>query len=375
MIREEEYTYKVAASGRVNIIGEHVDYCGGRVMPAALSLKNTVYVRPNGTNFINLSWTTLPDTVSLDITRLESYRHLKYGNYQAGSAYLWQKAGHKIVGCDMVQDCKVPFGSGLSSSAAIEVSTIAALATVAGEEFNSVEVALVAQAAEREYAGVNCGIMDQYASACGKKGMAMLLDCKTLECEYLPLDLGGYTMVITDCKKPHSLVESKYNERREETEKALEILKTKLDITCLADVSQEQFAKYASLLPDVIRKRASHVINECARVKQAEKALRGGDIVRLGALLNESHYSLKNLYETTGFEPDVLAETAQAHPACIGSRLTGGGFGGCTISLVKTECAEEFEEYLLKTYEQKTGYRAVCYHSDITDGITVKKIR
>lgn len=375
MIREEEYTYKVAASGRVNIIGEHVDYCGGKVMPAALSLKNTVYVRPNGTNFINLSWTTLPDTVSLDITRLESYRHLKYGNYQAGSAYLWQKAGHKIVGCDMVQDCKVPFGSGLSSSAAIEVSTIAALATVAGEEFNSVEVALVAQAAEREYAGVNCGIMDQYASACGKKGMAMLLDCKTLECEYLPLDLGGYTMVITDCKKPHSLVESKYNERREETEKALEILKTKLDVTCLADVSQEQFAKYASLLPDVIRKRASHVINECARVKQAEKALRGGDIVRLGALLNESHYSLKNLYETTGFEPDVLAETAQAHPACIGSRLTGGGFGGCTISLVKTECAEEFEEYLLKTYEQKTGYRAVCYHSDITDGITVKKIR
>lgn len=375
MIREEEYTYKVAASGRVNIIGEHVDYCGGKVMPAALSLKNTVYVRPNGTNFINLSWTTLPDTVSLDITRLESYRHLKYGNYQAGSAYLWQKAGHKIVGCDMVQDCKVPFGSGLSSSAAIEVSTIAALATVAGEEFNSVEVALVAQAAEREYAGVNCGIMDQYASACGKKGMAMLLDCKTLECEYLPLDLGGYTMVITDCKKPHSLVESKYNERREETEKALKILKTKLDITCLADVSQEQFAKYASLLPDVIRKRASHVINECARVKQAEKALRGGDIVRLGALLNESHYSLKNLYETTGFEPDVLAETAQAHPACIGSRLTGGGFGGCTISLVKTECAEEFEEYLLKTYEQKTGYRAVFYHADVTDGITVKKIR
>ena len=246
---------------------------------------------------------------------------------------------------------------------------------MAGEKFNSVEVALVAQAAEREYAGVNCGIMDQYASACGKKGMAMLLDCKTLECEYLPLDLGGYTMVITDCKKPHSLVESKYNERREETEKALKILKTKLDITCLADVSQEQFAKYASLLPDVIRKRASHVINECARVKQAEKALRGGDIVRLGALLNESHYSLKNLYETTGFEPDVLAETAQAHPACIGSRLTGGGFGGCTISLVKTEFVEEFEEYLLKTYAERTSYHAVCYNTDISDGITVEKIR
>ena len=225
MINQSEYKFKVSASGRVNIIGEHIDYCGGKVMPAALSLKNTVYVRPNGTNFINLSWTTLPDTVSLDISRLDSYKHLRYGNYQAGSAYLWQKAGHKIVGCDMVQDCAVPFGSGLSSSAAIEVSTIAALATVAGESFDKVQVALTAQAAERQYAGVNCGIMDQYASACGKKGMAMLLDCKTLQCDYLPLDLGGYAMVITDCKKPHNLVESKYNERRQQTEQALAILK------------------------------------------------------------------------------------------------------------------------------------------------------
>ena len=163
MIDEKKYAYKVSAAGRVNIIGEHVDYCGGKVMPAALSLKNTVYVRPNGTNRINISWTTLPDSVSLDIDKLDSYKELTHGKYQAGSAYLWQKAGHKIVGCDMLQDCTVPFGSGLSSSAAIEVSTIAALATVAGEPFDKVEVALTAQAAEREYAGVNCGIMDQYA--------------------------------------------------------------------------------------------------------------------------------------------------------------------------------------------------------------------
>ena len=374
MINQSEYKFKVSASGRVNIIGEHIDYCGGKVMPAALSLKNTVYVRPNGTNFINLSWTTLPDTVSLDITRLESYRHLKYGNYQAGSAYLWQKAGHKIVGCNMVQDCKVPFGSGLSSSAAIEVSTIAALATVAGEGFDNVEVALTAQAAERQYAGVNCGIMDQYASACGKKGMAMLLDCKTLQCDYLPLDLGGYAMVITDCKKPHNLVESKYNERRQQTEQALAILKEKLDITCLADVSPEDFQKYSHLLPGVIKNRTEHVVYECERVKRAAEALRNGDILTLGALLNESHASLKNLYETTGFEPDVLAETAQAHPACIGSRLTGGGFGGCTISLVKKECVQQFEDYLLKQYRQKTGYTAVCYRADIDDGITVERI-
>ena len=374
MINQSEYKFKVSASGRVNIIGEHIDYCGGKVMPAALSLKNTVYVRPNGTNFINLSWTTLPDTVSLDISRLDSYKHLRYGNYQAGSAYLWQKAGYKIVGCDMVQDCTVPFGSGLSSSAAIEVSTIAALATVAGESFDKVQVALTAQAAERQYAGVNCGIMDQYASACGKKGMAMLLDCKTLQCDYLPLDLGGYAMVITDCKKPHNLVESKYNERRQQTEQALAVLKEKLDITCLADVSPEDFQKYSHLLPGVIKNRTEHVVYECERVKRAAEALRKGDILTLGALLNESHASLKNLYETTGFEPDVLAETAQSHPACIGSRLTGGGFGGCTISLVKKECVQQFEDYLLKQYRQKTGYTAVCYRADIDDGITVERL-
>lgn len=375
MIREQDYQYKVAASGRVNIIGEHIDYCGGKVMPAALSLKNTVYVRPNGTDKINVSWTTLPDTVSLDISSLDNYRDLKYGNYQAGSALMWQRAGHKIVGCDILSDCKVPFGSGLSSSAAIEVSTIAALAIVAGEKFDNVEVALAAQRAEREYAGVNCGIMDQYASACGKKGMAMLLDCKTLECDYIPMNLGGYSLVIADCCKPHSLMDSKYNERRSETEEALNMLKKRLDITCLADVTLSQFSQYCYMLPKVLRMRASHVVNECYRVKTAEEALRVGNIALLGKLINQSHASLKNLYETTGFEPDILVEAAQAHPACIGSRLTGGGFGGCTISLVKTEFVEEFEEYLLKTYAERTSYHAVCYNTDISDGITVEKIR
>ena len=375
MMREEDFEYKVAASGRVNIIGEHIDYCGGKVMPAALSLKNTVYVRPNGTDTINISWTTLPDTVSLNISELENYRHLKYGNYQAGSALLWQKAGHKLVGCDMLQDCKVPFGSGLSSSAAIEVSTIAALATVAGEKFDNVEVAQCAQSAEREYAGVNCGIMDQYASACGKKGMAMLLDCKTLECDYLPLELGAYSLVITDCCKPHSLADSKYNERRSETEEALKMLQKRLDITCLADVTLSQFSQYCYMLPKVLRMRASHVVNECYRVKTAEEALRVGNIALLGKLINQSHASLKNLYETTGFEPDILVEAAQAHPACIGSRLTGGGFGGCTISLVKTEFLDEFEAYLLKTYSERTSYHAVCYKTEISDGITVEKIK
>ncbi|MBD5632350.1 MAG: galactokinase [Clostridia bacterium] len=366
-----DYRYKVTAAGRINIIGEHIDYCGGRVMPAAISLKNTVYVRPNGTNTINLSWTTLPDKVTLDIDKLESYKGLKCGNYQAGSAYMWQRAGHKITGCDMLHDCTVPFGSGLSSSAAIEVSTIAALATIAGEPLNKVEIALKAQQAEREYAGVNCGIMDQFASACGKKDSVMLLDCNTLNCEYLPLRLGDYSLVITNCNKPHNLIQSKYNERRSETEDALKILQRSVDISCLADLSLMQSKSYTEVLPPVLKKRAEHVVGECNRVRKATIALKAGNIEALGKLLNESHKSLKELYEVTGREPDALVKAAQSHPYCLGSRLMGGGFGGCTISLVKSDCIDEFKEFVYNEYFSETGYKAEFYDADISDGITV----
>ena len=373
-MNEREYVYKVTAAGRVNIIGEHVDYCGGKVLPAALAVKNTVYIRPNGTNKINLKWTTLPDEVTLDIDRLDSYKGLKYGNYQAGSALMWQRAGHKLVGCDMLQDCTVPFGSGLSSSAAIEVSTIAALATVAGEEFDPVDVALKAQQAEREYAGVNCGIMDQYASACGKENHAILLDCKTLQREYVPVELGEYALVIINSNKPHNLVESKYNERRAETEEALRVLKEHADIECLADLTAEEFEKHAHVLSGKVRDRATHVVHECERVRLAVAAMKAGNIEALGKLLNESHDSLSRLYEVTGKELDALAKAAQEHPACIGSRMTGAGFGGCTISLVKKDCVKDFEAYVCEQYEGATGYKPTCYETEISDGITVEKI-
>ncbi len=374
MINEKDYEFKITAAGRVNIIGEHIDYCGGKVFPAALSLKNTVYVRGNGTDKINLSWTTLPDKVSLDTENLLQYKSLKYGNYQAGSALMWQQSGKKLVGCDMVQDCTVPFGSGLSSSAAIEVSTITALAAVAGEEIEPVNIALLAQKAEREFAGVNCGIMDQYASACGKKGNAMLLDCKTLECKYVPVKMGAYSLVIINCNKPHNLVESKYNERRAETDEGLKILKEIAGITCLADLTVKQFDRCASLLHNKIRYRVKHVVEECERVNLAQKAMRAGDMLTLGNLLNESHTSLRYLYEVTGKELDALATAAQSHPACAGSRMTGGGFGGCTISIVKTEAVEDFKKYVLEKYEKATGYKATCYDAEISDGITVQKI-
>ncbi len=370
----KQYAYRVSAAGRVNLIGEHIDYCGGKVLPCALSLKNTVYVRPNGTDRINISWTDLDETVTLEIGRLDSYRDLKHAKYHAGSAYLWQQAGHKLVGCDMVHDCTVPFGSGLSSSAAIEVSTIAALAAVAGEEFDRVEVALIAQKAEHEYAGVNCGIMDQYASACGKARHAMLLDCKTLACEYIPVDLLGCTLVIANCNKPHNLVESKYNERRAETETALRLLGKKLAVDCLAEIKPYQLEEYRAILPPVIYRRAKHVVEECERVRLASIAMRRGNMEMFGELLNASHASLEKFYEVTGKELDSLAHAAQSHVACLGSRMTGAGFGGCTVSLVRKDGVESFKAYVAEVYERETGYRPTFYQADIADGIVVEQL-
>ena len=376
MINEKDYAYRVSAAGRVNLIGEHVDYCGGKVMPAALSLKNTVYIRPNGTDRINLAWTDIPARITLDIGRLGEYKDVKYANYPAGCAYLWQQAGHKVIGCDMLHDCTVPFGSGLSSSAAIEVSTIAALATIAGEPLDPVEIALVAQKAEREYAGVNCGIMDQYASACGKKDNAILLDCKTLVREYVPILLGDYTLVIANCNKPHSLVESKYNERRSETERALELLRTKADISCLAELTPDAFERIAHVLDGEgkVRDRARHVVEECDRVRRAAGAMKRGDVGTLGELLNASHASLRDLYEVTGVELDTLAEAAQAHPACAGSRMTGAGFGGCTVSVVQKDGVADFKKTVAAHYTGKIGYEPSFYDCTVEDGIIVTKL-
>ncbi len=368
------YDYKVTAAGRINIIGEHIDYCGGKVFPAALSLKNTIYVRPNGTDSINLSWTTLPDKVKLDIGRLQSYANEKYAKFQAGCAHLWKSAGHKVIGCDMLYDCTVPFGSGLSSSAAIEVSTLAALATLAGEPLDKREIALTAQRAEREYAGVNCGIMDQYASANGKKDCAMILDCKSVTHEYVPFRLGDYSLIIINCNKPHNLAESKYNERRAETEAGLEILQTVLPVSCLAEVTPDMFSKHGGLLKGKVYDRCRHVVGECERVALAAEAMKRGDIKELGGLLNSSHKSLKELYEVTGKELDALAEAAQKHPACVGSRMTGAGFGGCTVSLVNKDGVDDFVKFVSAEYKKNIGYDCKIYNAEISDGITVEKL-
>lgn len=371
---KEGYKYEVAASGRVNLIGEHVDYCGGKVFPAALSLKNYVYVRPNGGGQIRLRWTDVPLEVTLDTDKLDSYKEVKYANYIAGSLYAWQQAGHPVVGADMLFDCKVPFGSGLSSSAAIEVSAIAAMCVLTGTPLDKPAIALAAQKAERDYVGVNCGIMDQYASACGIAGHAMLLDCATLSCEQVPVTLGEYSLVIANCNKPHNLAESKYNERRAETEEASLALKKVLKVNALAEVTVKEFETVGGLLSGNVYKRAKHVIEECARVDAAAKAMKKGDMISLGRLLNESHDSLRDLYEVTGRELDALQEAALSLHDCIGSRMTGAGFGGCVISLVKTSGKQAFIRALVERYTAKIGYAPSVYETEISEGITVKTL-
>ena len=362
------------AAGRINVIGEHVDYCGGKVFPAALNLRCNIYAKKTGGNTVRMAFRGIDGIVELDTTALDSYQKLKIGNYQAGVAYFLQEEGVDIVGCDLYYDCTVPFGSGLSSSAAIEVATAVAFCEYAGVAYDKVNLALISQRAENKYAGVNCGIMDQFASAMGKKDHAVLLDCSTLEYEYVPLQLGEYCLVVANCNKPHNLVESKYNVRRQEVEAALKLIQTKLDVKCLAEVTPKQFAEVKYLLSGVVAKRAEHVVMECDRVNKAVVALKAGNLTELGRLLNESHYSLRDLYEVTGKELDALSAFARKEVDCLGSRMIGAGFGGCTISIVKKSGVEGFIRRVSKAYQDAIGYKASFYETSIEDGITVEKL-
>ena len=362
------------AAGRINVIGEHVDYCGGQVFPAALNLRCNVYGKKTGGNVIRLAFRGIEGIVELDISRLNDYRDLKIGNYQAGVAYFLQEKGVALVGCDLYYDCTVPFGSGLSSSAAIEVATAVALSEYAGVEYDKVEIALLSQKAENKYAGVNCGIMDQFASAMGKKDHAVLLDCSTLAYEYVPLKLGEYCLVVANCNKPHNLKESKYNVRRQEVETALKAVQTVKNVDCLAKLTPKDFAEVKYLLSGVVAKRAEHVVMECDRVRRAVDALKAGDLDLLGRLLNESHDSLRDLYEVTGKELDTLAALARKETDCLGARMIGAGFGGCTISIVRKSAVDGFIRRVGSAYAEVIGYKASFYETSIEDGITVSKL-
>ena len=364
------------APGRVNLIGEHTDYNGGYVFPAALTMNTTVIARKRDDNLIHLCATDLPDRVEADITKLDSYKHLKWGNYQIGVAYELEKLGYEIVGCDMLSHGTIPYGGGLSSSASIEVSTAILFATFSNEKkglpnnIDMIEMAKVSQRTEHTYAGVNCGIMDQFASAMGKKDHAIFLNCKNLDYSLVPLKMDGYKLVIANTNKKRGLADSKYNERRSECEAAFELLKDAVPgATCLGDISAEQFAANAHLIEnETVRKRAQHVIEEDDRVLRSVEALKAGDLATFGALMTQSHNSLGDLYEVTGVELDTLVEEALKIDGTIGSRMTGAGFGGCSVSLVREDAVERFIETVGKEYEKKIGYAASFYVSDIGDG-------
>ncbi|HIV02635.1 MAG TPA: galactokinase [Candidatus Aphodoplasma excrementigallinarum] len=364
------------APGRVNLIGEHTDYNGGYVFPAALTMNTTVVARKRDDNLIHLCATDLPDRVEADITKLDSYKHLKWGNYQIGVAYELEKLGYEIVGCDMLSHGTIPYGGGLSSSASIEVSTAILFATFSNEkkglpnDIDMIEMAKVSQRTEHTYAGVNCGIMDQFASAMGKKDHAIFLNCKNLDYSLVPLKMDGYKLVIANTNKKRGLADSKYNERRSECEAAFELLKDAVPgATCLGDISAGQFAANAHLIEnETVRKRAQHVIEEDDRVLRSVEALKAGDLTTFGALMTQSHNSLRDLYEVTGVELDTLVEEALKIDGTIGSRMTGAGFGGCSVSLVREDAVERFIETVGKEYEKKIGYAASFYVSDIGDG-------
>ena len=362
--------------GRVNLIGEHTDYNGGFVFPAALTMCNTIVLRKRNDSVIRLKATSLDVMVEADATKLNDYRHLDWGNYQLGVAYEMQQEGYDVFGMDMLYDSTVPFGSGLSSSAAIEVSTALAIATLSNENrdidepIDMIKMALIGQRAENQYCGVNCGIMDQFASAMGKENHAIFLKCDDLTYKLVPLALDGKKIVVSNTKKKHKLGESKYNERRGECDTGFAILSQAMpDKKCLGEISVEEFEQHKHLIKDeVVRRRIKHVIYEDDRVMRSIDALTNGDISAFAEYMNQSHDSLRDDYEVTGIELDTMVDEARKINGVLGSRMTGAGFGGCTVSIVEADAVDAFIEQVGKNYTQKTGLTPEFYVSEIGNG-------
>ncbi len=363
--------------GRVNLIGEHVDYCGGPVLPAALTMKTTILARKREDNKLRLKATDLDILVEADLDKLEDFKgKLSWGDYQLGVALELIKDGYDLSGADLLYDDTVPHGGGLSSSAAIEVSTALCLKTFADEkagkkpEINMIDLALISQRAEHNFVGVNCGIMDQFASAMGKKDHAIYLNCGTLEYEHVPLVLKDSKIVLTNTNVKHSLGSSKYNERRSECEAGLKALKGAMpEITQLADVTPEQFEEHKALIEDeTVRRRIKHVVYECDRVKKSVIAMKANDIETFGKLMYASHDSLRDDYEVTCPELDFLREEASKLSGVLGSRMTGAGFGGCTVSIIREDAIDTYIKTVGELYKNKFGIEASFFITEVGDG-------
>ncbi|MBM7835273.1 galactokinase [Clostridium sardiniense] len=358
--------------GRVNLIGEHTDYNGGNVFPCALSfgtygaisLREDKKIRMFSNNFKDLG------IIEFDLEGIKYEKDHDWANYPKGVIDVLNKKGHKIdKGFDIVIDGNIPNGAGLSSSASLELLIAVMLDKLFDLNIDRVDLVKYSQEAENKFIGVNCGIMDQFAIGMGKDDSAILLDCNTLKYNYSKIDLKDEVLIIANTNKRRGLADSKYNERRSECESALEELKTKLDINALGEVSIEEFEENKELIKDDIRrKRAKHAVYENIRTLKAKEALEKNDLNTFGELMNASHISLRDDYEVTGIELDTLVELAWEQEGTLGSRMTGAGFGGCTVSLVKRNCAEDFIKKVGEGYKEKIGYNADFYIANIGSG-------
>lgn len=360
------------APGRVNLIGEHTDYNGGHVFPCALTLGTYAAVRKREDRklrFYSMNFSKL-GVIESSLDDLKPDKDAGWTNYPKGMMWAFEEKGYKMdCGLDIVVKGNIPHGSGLSSSASVEIVTGYLLKVLFGFEISNQELALIGQYSENKFNGVNCGIMDQFAIAMGRKDCAIFLDTADLSYEYAQVNLQGMKLVISCSNKRRGLGESKYNERREECETALTEIQAGMGINTFGDLDEQLFEQIKMAIKDEDRrKRARHAVYENRRTIRAVQALKDNDIALFGKLMNESHISLRDDYEVTGEELDTLVEEAWKIDGVIGSRMTGAGFGGCTVSLVKDEAVEEFIEKVGAAYKERIGYAADFYAVEIGSG-------
>jgi len=360
------------APGRVNLIGEHTDYNGGHVFPCALTIGTYAAAKKREDNKLRFYSVNFPQSGVIETSLDELVPDDQYGwtNYPKGVIYTFNKHGYRITqGFDMAVYGNIPNGSGLSSSASLEVLTGFLLRDMYGFEISNQILAIIGQDSENNYNGMNCGIMDQFAVAMGKKDNAIFLDTADLSYEYVPIRMEGAKIVISNTNKKHELTNSAYNTRRCECEQALEELQRVVDIKNLCDLTDEQFEQYKDAIKDPVRqRRAKHAVYENQRTIEAVRVLKEGNLKRFGELMNEAHVSVSKDYEVSCEELDTLAEEAWKIDGCIGSRMTGGGFGGCTVSIVRDDAVDTFVKQVGEAYKKKIGYDASFYVVSIGGG-------
>lgn len=356
------------APGRVNLIGEHTDYNDGFVLPAAIGFSTFVAAAPRSDGRLVIRSENFPGEFAFETNHLPQGRKGQWCDYVLGVAVTLQRAGYSVPAASLLVRGEVPMGSGLSSSAAVEVATALALVSLSGVELPFTEIAKLCQKSENEFVGARVGIMDQYVSCLGKAGHALFLDCRSLEYELVPVP-AHVKFVICNTMVKHELASGGYNQRREECEEGTKLFaKWDNNVRALRDVSMEVLERHAGELPEAIRKRCLHVVQENQRVLDAVRCLQAGDLIRLGELMRASHNSLRDLFEVSCRELDIMVEAAEGLPGYCGGRMTGGGFGGCTVNLVRDLDAENFAAQISERYRSATGIDPQTYICSAENG-------